>query len=212
MPFHGPELRWLQAVAIGLLGMLALSVRTFAQGSAPVVTIGPGLARVEITAASLADVIDALARAGSFKVSYEGPRPTAMLYKTEIDTPSVSRTLFRLLEGQNLNYGLVMDPTGRQVTTLIILGLASRTAAAPNSGSSGGRPQPFATPRPNRNPALDVPPEVAQDEPPGVPEPTPTPTPVEIRPVAPPSMGPRMPFGRPFGPRPSPSASPTASP
>jgi hypothetical protein len=208
MPFHGPGRRLVVAVS-GALFMLFRSLGAFAQSSAPVVTLGPGLARIDVTASSLGDAIDALARAGSFKVTYEGGRPTAMLYKTQIDTPSVSRTLVRLLEGQNLNYGMVMDPTGQQVTTLIILGLASRSAAAPNSGSSGSRSQPFATPRPPRNPVPEAPQEVAEPEPPAVAEPAPSPTPVEIRPVAPPSMGPRMPFGRPFGPRPSPSPTPS---
>jgi hypothetical protein len=208
MPFHGPERRFLVA-AIVASSMVIRSVGAFAQSSVPVVTVGPGLARIDVTASSLGDAIDALARAASFKVTYEGARPTAMLYKTQIDTPSVSRTLFRLLEGQNLNYGLVMDATGQHVTTLIVLGVASRSGTDPFGGSSGGRPQPFATPRPPRN-VTEAPPDVMEAETPAVPEATPTPTPVEIRPVAPPSMGPRMPFGRPFGPRPSPS--PTASP
>jgi hypothetical protein len=210
MPFDGPGRRRFAVLAASFaLWTPVRSVSALAQSSAPVVTLTPGQARIDVAAASLSDAIDALARAASFKVTYEGSRPAAMLYKTAIDTPSVSRTLFRLLEGQNLNYGVVMDPTGQQVTNVIILGVASRSAAAPNSGSSGSRPQPFATPRPPRNPVTEAPPEVAEAEAPGVPEATPAPTPVEIRPVAPPSMGPRMPFGRPFGPRPTPSPTPS---
>ena len=56
-----------------------------------------------MTSATLAETIDALARAAGFKVTYDGARPSAMLFNAEIDTPTVAQTLFRLIDGQNLN-------------------------------------------------------------------------------------------------------------
>ena len=190
------------------------------RAAAPVVTITPTGARVQVSSATLAETIDALARVAGFKVTYDGARPSAMLFNAEVDTPTVAHTLSRLLEGQNLNYGIVFDLTGTKVTALMIFGTASKTpGSAGGGGSTPARPQPFTTPR---NPRATMPPvdddpveEVQADT---TPEPTPTPTPSPVAPQqgTPPNMpspfAPR-PFGRPLVPPPTPPpAAPTPSP
>jgi hypothetical protein len=202
----------------GLPGLIALGVAAQAQASAqaapPLVTLGATGAKIVVTQAPLAEAIDALARAAGFKVTYEGARPTAMLYNAEIDTPTVAQTLFRLIDGQNLNYAVTFDLTGKRVTLLMVLGAQLKTGGAPGGPTGGARPQPFTPPR---GPRTDVP--VVDDDPDEAePEPTPTPTPVPspplparggpgVSPFPPSPFGPR-PFGSPLGPRPSPSPSP----
>jgi len=207
-------------------GALALLPGT-ARASGPVVTLSPTNARLQTSGSTLAEAIDALARKANFKVTYEGARPSGMLFSTDIDTPSVAQTLFRLLEGQRLNYAVVLDLTGKNVTLLMVLGPPARAAGTGSGGGTGGTrsPAPFATPRAPRN---EVP--VVDEDPPDEPEPTPTPGPSASPapagpagsgatpggPVAlPPSpyqispFGPRPPIGVPPGaPRPSPSPSP----
>jgi hypothetical protein len=177
----------------------------------PIVTITPAGARIQVVAASLSETIDALSRASAFKVTYEGARPAAMLYNVEIDTPSIPQTLFRLLEGQNLNYGVVLDPSGMKVISLLILGVAPKV----------GPPQVFATPRSPRStlPPVDDDPEEpavaepAPSEPPSSPAPSPQPSPVATRPPPPPRspFAPRPLVGSPFGPQPAPAASASPS-
>ena len=192
-------------------GLAALPMAGSVRAAVPVVTISPTRARIQVIAASLSDTIDALSRAASFKVTYEGARPNAMLFNTEIDTPSVALTLFRLLEGQGLNYGAALDVSGRKVNSLLILGVVPKAGGTPAPGLSGARPQPFATPG-SRNdlPPVDddpqepVPPETPAPEPSAAPSSSPT----ETRPVSVSPFGPRLPFGGPFGPRPTPTTSP----
>jgi len=182
----------------------------------PVITLSATGAKIKVTSASLSEAIDAFSRAAGFKVTYEGGRPSAMLYNAEIDTPSVAQTLLRLIDGQNLNYAVTFDRTGTKVTTLMVLGVQSKTGPAPGAFSGAARPQPFTTPRGTRN---DAP--IVDDDPEPEPEPTPQPTPSpspqasprggpggQGAPFPPFPFAPRPPFGGPFGPRPSPSPSP----
>jgi hypothetical protein len=139
-----------------------------------------------------------------------------MLFNAEVDTPTVALTLNRLLEGQNLNYGIVFDLTGTKVTSLMILGTGAKTSGSAGGASTPARPQPFATPR---NPRATMPPvdddPVEQVQPETTPEPTPTPTPVGAPQAGTPNMpspfAPR-PFGRPLVPPPTPPPAPAPSP
>lgn len=202
------------AVAFVTAGVLVPLIGTV-HAAAPVVTITPTGARVQVSSATLAETIDALARVAGFKVTYDGARPSAMLFNAEVDTPTVAHTLNRLLEGQNLNYGIVFDLSGTKVTALMIFGTASNTSGSAGGGSTPARPQPFATPR---NPRATMPPvdddpveEVQAD---ATPEPTPTPTPAATPQAGPPlqpPFGPR-PFGRPLVPPPTPAPAPAPTP
>lgn len=179
-----------------------LSLEGSVGAAPPVVSVTAKGARIQIQAATVAECIDALSRAAGFKVTYEGGRPMTMLFNAEIDTPSVAQTLDRLLDGQNLNFGIVFDLTGAKVTTLAIYGAPQKTAGSSSgSAASGGRPQPFAPPRNTRTAPVDEPPvEEPPQEP--TPEPIPSPTPATspvASPIQPSPFGPRQPFGRPLG-------------
>jgi hypothetical protein len=179
----------------------------------PVVTVGASGAKIKVTQASLSEAIDALARAAGFKVTYEGARPNVMLYNAEIDTPTVAGTLFRLIDGQNLNYAVRFDLSGKKVTSLLVLGPLPKTGGAPGSPAALTRPQPFTPPRGSRSDSPVVDDEPDEPEPEATPQPTPVPTPPapprggQAGPFPPSPFAPR-PLGSPFGPRPSPSPSP----
>jgi hypothetical protein len=181
----------------------------------PVVTLGAAGAKIKVTSASLSEAIDALARAAGFKVTYEGARPNAMLYNAEIDTPTVAQTLFRLIDGQNLNYAVMFDLSGKKVTSLMVLGAQPKTGGAPGSPAALARPQPFTPPRGSRNDTPTVDDDPIEAEPEATPQPTPAPAPPvpprgvpgQTAPFPPSPFAPRQ-IGSPFGPRPSPSPSP----
>jgi hypothetical protein len=204
MRLHSPARRRVQgALAVGF-GMMVLPPGSSVHAAPPVVVSNPGLTRIAVSSGALSDAIDALARAANFKVTYEGPRPMALLFNTEIETPTVAQTLTRLLDGQGLNYAMVFDLTGKRVTLLLVLGPAPK-AGGGTVGAPGGaaRPQPFAPPRGVRSdlPAVeDDPADLPEENPQPQPSPSPTPAPTGPRgPGAPPS-----PFRPPytFAPRP----------
>lgn len=214
--------RLLGLVAIGALSV-SWSLRDSVHATAPIVTISPTGARVQVVSASLSETIDALSRAAGFQVTYEGARPSAMLFNAEIDTPSAAQTLFRLLDGQNLNYGVVFDLSGKNVTSLLILGVARKTGGAAEAAPSAFRPQPFTPPRTPRNdpPLLDDDPEEQALPPePTAPEPSPSVSPAppwtlqgpgqgsQAPPLLRPPFAPRPLLTSPFAPRPTPSPSP----
>lgn len=182
----------------------------------PQVTIDAAGTRIRIVSATLADVIDALARTAGFRVTYESSRPNAMLFNVDIDAPNVAQALARVLEGQNLNHGVVFDVTGASVTSLLIMGTPPRSGAPPTA-SSPARPQALPSPPPQRDQPS---PEGAQgetveatEEPQPTPAPTPLPTPALTQsPFRPRPTFPRPFSPQPFGPPPSPSASPSPSP
>lgn len=180
----------------------------------PVVTVGAAGAKITVTSATLTEAIDALARAAGFKVTYEGARPSVMLHNAEIDTPTVAQTLFRLIDGQNLNYAVRFDLSGKKVSSLMVLGIQAKTGGAPGSPAGVARPQAFTPPRGSRRDMNVVDDDPVEPEPEATPEPTPEPTPVIPQrggpglPVPPSPFAPRPPFGGPFGPRPTPSPSP----
>lgn len=213
--------RLLGLVAIGALSV-SWSLRDSVRAAAPIVAISPTGVRVLVVSASLSETIDALSRVAGFKVTYEGARPNAMLFNAEIDTPSVAETLFRLLDGQNLNYGVVFDLSGKRVTSLLILGVVRKTSGAADAGPAS-RPQPFAPPRTPRSdpPLLDddpeeqaLPPEPTAPEPSASASPSPPGTPQgqgqgsQAPPLLRPPFAPRPLVTSPFGPRPTPSPSP----
>jgi len=203
-------------LALGVVAMAA-PIHGSVHAAPPVVTLSATGAKIKVTSASLSEAIDAFSRAAGFKVTYEGGRPNAMLYNAEIDTPTVAQTLFRLIDGQNLNYAVMFDRTGKKVTTLMVLGVQPKSGATPGAPSGIARPQPFTPPRGTRNDTPVVDDDPVESEPEATPQPTPAPSP-QVPPRAgpggqgapfPPSpFAPRPPFGSPFGPRPSPSPSP----
>lgn len=210
-----------RAVAVVIVALFAtvfgFEVSRPVRAEPPQVSVGPDGTRIRVVSAPLADVIDALAIAAGFKVTYESARPGTMLFNVEIESPNVAQALARLLEGQSLNHGAAFDVTRTRVTSLLIMGPPPRQGTALSPGSAA-RPQTL----PTRPPQRDQPPadgadgeveeaQEAQEEPRPTPPPTPLPTPsLTQSPFAP-----RPNFPRPFSPRPvgaPPPPTPSPSP
>ncbi len=216
MTSEGLVRRNLPRIAVLLAALVAPPLHRPVQAAPPVVTLGPGGARIVVASASLGEAIDALARAAGFKVTYEGARPGAMLYNAEIDTPSVAQTLFRLIDGQNLNYAVMFDLSGRNVASLMVYGAPPKASGSAATSPAVARPQPFTPPRGPRTEVPAVDDDAVESEPEPTPAPSPSPTPFipargpggQGSPFPPSPFAPRPPFGSPFGPRPSPSPSP----
>lgn len=201
-----------RVAVVSLLVMSGLPNQTVHAGP-PVITMTPAGVRIQAASSTLSETIDALSKAAGFKLIYDGARPAVPLFNLDIDTPNLSQTVVRLLEGQNLNYAMLMDKSGTKVTSLMILGSAPKGVSAPASPGSTSRPGAFSPPRSPRNDLPPVDDDPADVEPPPDP-PTPTPVPAaspnKSQPVPLSPFAPRSPFGNPFPPRPTPSASPSA--
>jgi hypothetical protein len=163
---------------------------------------------VAAAAAPLADVLDRLARQTGMKVVYEGPAPRQLVTLSLVGR-SPAEAVTAILEGQGLNYALILDATATRVEKLLVTGAAT----SGGSGPSSARTAPAAPFRrmapPDNDPEPDEPPE----EIPPVPEVQPPP-PSPDKPVPPPpaasATGPPLPPGMvtappglsPFNPRP----------
>jgi hypothetical protein len=172
----------LTALAISTPGMAAVDVRV----SGPSVDI---LA----TNAPLSEVLDRLSRQTQMRVVYDGapPRQTITL---DLRGRTPVEAVTAALEGQGVNYALVMDPTGTRVETLLVSGTASTVARS--AGASE-----------DRRAFREQPPEPVMEEPEPAPEeegpPADTtagasiagqsgkeaPAPAEAQPTAPPDAG-----------------------
>ena len=169
--------------------------------------VTPGIAvrevqgRIDVTAAaaSLADVLDRLARQTGMKIVYEGPEPR-QLVTLSLVARSPGEAVTAILEGQGLNYALVLDRTATRVEKLLVTGATSAAA------SQGSRHVPLSTIQPRYIPP-DPEPEGEEliEEPPPTPD-APLPT-TESLPVVAPVANP-VPLNGPFPPGVPPVAGP----
>lgn len=200
-------------VAAAIVAAAWVSATLPARAQPPSITIDGSGVRIEAVSATVADLLEALGRAAQFEVRFDGPRPSTTLYQVSIQAASPLQAFMKVIEGQNLNYGLTLDPNNSRVRSVMMMGSppkAGGAATAPTPTPAPGRPQ-ILVPRPPRGVPIneDAPEETA--EPPQEPEPTPSPTPspTGFRPGGPYPPLARPPFGSPFGPRPQPSPSPS---
>jgi len=114
-----------------------------------------GRVDVAATAAPLFEVLDRLARQTGMKIVYEGPAPR-QLVTLSLAGRSPAEAVASILEGQGLNYALVLDVTATRVDKLLVTG--SSTGGRALSGSSAPSP---ARLQPVRPPPVDE----AEDEP-----------------------------------------------
>lgn len=174
--------------------------------------------RLDVTAAQapVSEVLDGLARKTRMKVVYEGPVPrTPVTLELRGRTPA--QAVLDVLEGLGLSYALVLDVSGTEVETLMIVGTGALTASAgpvrPARSAQREPPPPKATEDPPME--SEDPPEVEASAP-EVPHDIPKVD--EIAKPTPAGMGPRnpapgMPFpGSPFAPGPLPLVMPSPSP
>jgi hypothetical protein len=159
----------------------------------PGIAVREVLGRIDVTAAaaSLADVLDRLARQTGMKIVYEGPAPR-QLVTLSLVARSPAEAVTAILEGQGLNYALVLDRTATRVEKLLVTGTASTAAG------QGPRHVPLSTIQPRYIPSdPDPEPDEALEEPPPTPD-APLPT-TETLPVVTPVANP-APLNGPFPP------------
>lgn len=172
--------------------------------------------RLDVTAAQapVSEVLDGLARKTRMKVVYDGPVPRTPV-TVELRGRTPAQAVLGVLEGLGLNYALVLDVSGTEVETLMIMGTGALTASA-------------GTVRPARNGRKDAPhanpedPTVESEEPPEVEVSIPA-VPHDVPKVdenakpAPALVGPlnptrAFPNSSPFAPGPPPLVTPSPSP
>jgi hypothetical protein len=105
-----------------LAGLWLLALPAAAEVSVRVVPQALGAPKqVELRArlAPLHEVLDRLGRLIGMKVVYQGPLPR-QLVTLNLQGHSPAEMVFAVLEGQEINYALLADPTGNGVQTLLV--------------------------------------------------------------------------------------------
>lgn len=127
-------------MAIGAVALLALALAAPAKANSVVVRHAPN-GRIDVDArnAPLADILDRIAQKTGMKLVYEGQAPRQRITLT-LRARRPAEAVADLLQGQGLNYALVLDATATRVSELVVSG----------SGPPGGgiRPRPSAVPEP----------------------------------------------------------------
>jgi len=125
---------------------------------------------VRATASPLAEVLDRLARQTGMKVIYDGPAPRGRV-TVNLSGVTPVQAVLSVLEGQALNYALLMDPAATRVETLLVVAPGGTAAARPVTAVRAEvGPRPFDRER-EEDEAVDetapvesgVPPEPAAD-------------------------------------------------
>jgi hypothetical protein len=188
------------------------------------ITIREAQGRLDVAAASapLAEILDRVARQTGMLIVYEGPAPRQLVTLSLVGR-SPAEAVTAILEGQGLNYALILDVSATRVEKLLVTGPAptgtSRTASsAPRYAPPPPDPEPEDLPE-------EPPPEPEPPPPVPVEAPTPQPTPPTNSlafpngPPLPPGLTtapPGLPIGptspTPFGPTPQPTPTPPATP
>jgi hypothetical protein len=136
---------------------LLLPLLTLVPPAAAGIVVHESQGRIDVAAAAapLADVLDGLARKTGMKVVYEGPAPRQLVTLSLVGR-SPAEAVTAILEGQGLNYALVLDATATRVERLLVTGNTSSV-----TGSTAARPVP-----PSRGQPRFIRPEPEPDEPP----------------------------------------------
>lgn len=99
---------------------------------------------VSASDATLAEVLESIARAIDAELVYEGPPPTRRVTFSVVGrTPA--ELMLRVLDGEGIDYALQLDAAGRSVAKLVIASTASASGAR--------RPPPAPAPAPEAEPA-----------------------------------------------------------
>lgn len=132
------------------------------------VTASGGVISLAADGAPLSDVLDRVSAVSGMKVVYDGPQPRQRV-SVAIRAGSWSEAVYRLLEGQALNYAVALDASEARVETLVIVN--SRGAAEAPRPAVPAMPPEYVLPDPD---AENVPePEGPIAEPPRAPVPPP---------------------------------------
>ena len=200
----------------GIAAALALGAAPWVAAGVEVSGGGESL-NVSADRAPLSEVLDGLARKTRMKVLYEGATPRTLV-TIELREQTPAQAVVGVLEGLGLNYALLLDATGVQVETLMIVGAgATSTSSLPSRSTTRAQPQPpqeVPDTQPDEADERRAEPAPDPHEVPKEPAPKATPAPAgPLNPVNPFSSSPFGPAPRPAGPpAPVPTASPAASP
>jgi hypothetical protein len=190
---------------------LALPLVVLVQPASADIAVRESQGRVDVaaSAAPLADVLERLARQTGMKVVYEGPAPRQLVTLSLVGR-SPAEAVTSILEGQGLNYALILDATATRVEKLLVTGASTSSGASSASSSRPGANPPgrrFTPSEPEPEPEEPAP----EETPPPPPDPAspPTPAPEKVLPANP-QPSPNAPAG-PAGMSPGLNASPPLS-
>ena len=149
----------MRRMCLWLLPLLAL-----ASPSSAGIVVREAQGRIDVAAAAapLADVLDRLARQTGMKVVYEGPAPRQLVTLSLVGR-SPAEAVSAILEGQGLNYALILDATATRVEKLLVTGAAS-SGPRPRAPRAR-RPRPRRATRRHPSPSPNPPDEPAVAEP-----------------------------------------------
>jgi hypothetical protein len=192
----------------------AVALAATASATPPVVSVKPGSVRIDVESSSVFEALEALGRAAGFKVTVEGSRPLRPIHRATIHARTPAQAVVRLLDGQNLNYGLLYG-ADRRISSVVVLGAVPPTPTAGGSPAGGSAPPASSRPGPViGTPPVSEEPEDGTDEPAAETSPTPA---VQAQPAPTPPVTYGRPLGQPIGGstpflRPTPPPAPVPSP
>jgi hypothetical protein len=140
-----------QTVFIVLLGLLGT---TAARADVKVAMHGTHM-DIVATKATVSDILDTVAQKTGMKVIFNGPRPPREITKSIVDR-SPADALLGILEGEGLNFAVILNPAGTQVETLLVTGPAP-VRPAPATAASGASTEGMP-PQPDWSVDADIPP------------------------------------------------------
>jgi hypothetical protein len=136
------------------------------------VAVHPDRVDINARSAPLSEVLDRLAKQTQMQVTYEGAPPRTLV-TAAVQSPTPAQALLSVLEGLGVNYALQLDPTGREVKSILVLAEKGTGASA---GAAGGpahtrqrapfEPAAARVPPPPPPPDEDEDPMADDDEPP----------------------------------------------
>jgi hypothetical protein len=124
-----------------LLNVTSVFCLVAAAASADVkVRLHDGQMDILATRVSISEILDRIATQTGMKVIYDGPRPQKMLTKS-VTNRSPADAVLGILEGEGLNFAVILNPAGTQIETLLVTGPA-KVKGAPLRQNTGGSPLP----------------------------------------------------------------------
>ncbi|HVR69571.1 MAG TPA: hypothetical protein VMT87_01890 [Vicinamibacteria bacterium] len=130
---------------LGLIAAVAI-LATRPAAAEVTVAVNGGYVDLNARSAPLSDVLDSLARQTRMEVTYDGA-PPRHLVTAAVQAATPAQAVLSVLEGLGVNYAILLDRTGHQVKTLLVVTRAPSVAApvrvaAPALPFRGPRPPP----------------------------------------------------------------------
>jgi hypothetical protein len=99
---------------------------------------------IAVSKATVAEILDTISKETGMKVIFDGPRPPREITKSVADRTPADAVL-GILEGEGLNFAVILNPAGTQIETLLVTGPApvkpAPAGAGPASGSGASQPE-----------------------------------------------------------------------